>query len=172
MSTTQTRVMNELSSRHHGKQRSRAVINRAIGAGLFAAGVGLCIVVSHAPDQSSVEVEACANNLCPSTFGSAFSVVEGEAIRVAIGDSSDGVSAPLDGAGLDDVGIADEDPRRGIGDPSDGVSAPFGGTGVDVGITDPTEGGSAPHSNVGVDAGIGDPADGVSAPHSRTPSDG
>jgi len=52
-------IMSELSSpRRHGKQRSHAVINRAIGAGLFAAGIGLCVVLSHAPAQSSVEVEA------------------------------------------------------------------------------------------------------------------
>jgi hypothetical protein len=136
--TTQSRVMNELSSRRRfGKPRSHAVISRAIGAGLFAAGVGLCVVLSHASDQSSVEVEACANNLCPSTFGSALSVVEGEAVRVAIGDPSDGVSAPLGGAGLDEVGIADEDPRRGVadpagvGDPADGVSAPLNRTASD-----------------------------------------
>ena len=126
--------MDELSSRRrHGKRRSHAVINRAIGAGLFAAGVGLCVVLAHAPDQSSVEVEACANNLCPNTIGSAFSIVEGEGVRVAVGDPSDGVSAPLGEVGLD-VGIADEDPRRGaadpagIGDPADGVSAPLNRT--------------------------------------------
>jgi len=129
---------------------THTVINRAIGAGLFAAGVGLCVVFTHASSQSAVEVEACANNLCPSTFGSALSVVEGGAVRVAIGDPSDGVSAPFGGAGLDDVGIADEDPRRGIGDPSDGVSAPLGRLGSDV--------------------GVGDPSDGVSAPINRTPS--
>jgi hypothetical protein len=131
---------------------THTVINRAIGAGLFAAGVGLCVVFTHAPSQSAVEVAADSadNTVSHSTIGRAFSIVGGEGLRVGIGDPSDGVSAPFGGAGLDDVGIADEDPRRGVGDPSDGVSAPFGGVGSDV--------------------GIGDPADGVSAPLNRTPS--
>jgi hypothetical protein len=162
-------IMSELSSpRRHGKQRSHAVINRAIGAGLFAAGIGLCVVLSHAPAQSSVEVEADSadNTVSRSIIGSAFSIVGDRGLRVAIGDPSDGVSAPLGGAGLD---VA-------VGDPSDGVSAPLDRAGLDVAVGDPADGVSAPLDRVGLDVAVGDPSDGVSAPIDRVgigdPADG
>ena len=121
---------------------TNTVINRAIGAGLFAAGVGLCVVLSDAA-QPSLAVEACANNLCPSTIGSAFSVVEGEVVRVAIGDPQMASRRRLAGRGAMPGSVI----------ASDGVSAPVGRAWK-----------AMPESVI--------PADGVSAPHNQTPSDG
>ena len=90
------------SSRRHKEQRSHATINCAIGAGLFAAGVGLCVVLSNAPAQSSVEVKADSTTDTVSRTTTGLSLNGG--IRVGVGNPNE--SSPLGPIGLN-VGITD-----------------------------------------------------------------